>query len=59
LTGFFVGLGEAFVDDDDDDDDGERFFIGSLFLVLWDFDYVLEIVMVNDDDHVDSILDLF
>ncbi len=29
------------------------------FWVLWDFDYVLEIVMVNDDDHVDSILDLF
>lgn len=29
-----------------------------LFWVLWDFGYVLEIVMVDDGDHVDSILDL-
>jgi len=35
------------------------FLLVHFFVVLLDFDYVVEIVMVNDDDHVDLILDLF
>lgn len=36
------------------------FLLVHFFLVLWDFDYALGIVMVNDDDHADlMILDLF
>jgi hypothetical protein len=35
------------------------FLLVHFFVVLWDFDYVVEIVKVNDEDHVDLILDLF
>jgi hypothetical protein len=35
------------------------FLLVHFYVVLLDFDYVVEIAMVNDDDHADLMLDLF